>query len=125
MCLRNTTSDAPEILGVNSLYSKLQEQARELEQAKKLADKYWDDLCRTVEALGKIAPEAAIDAPGWAADMRHQRNLLIAVLREINTEAPHPLAETMLRRYAGVIMNDSFIQADIEAAHLMEMAKLR
>lgn len=37
------------------------------ETAEKKAAEHWSNLCDVVVALGKIAPEAAIDARGWAA----------------------------------------------------------
>ena len=47
------------------------------------ADKYWLLLCKTVEAMGKIAPESAPYADQWAADLNQRAERAEAVLTRL------------------------------------------
>jgi hypothetical protein len=76
-------------------------------------DKFWNLLCDTVEALGKIAPEAAPYAPGWARKVREERDALRARIKQavatLEVAAKRPIAKERTSKGTG-------IGADVEAA---------
>lgn len=63
---------------IPELLRRLEESSVASDEVTKLRaerDKYWHDLCDVVESLGKIAPEAAPYAAGWAKKVREERDL--------------------------------------------------
>jgi len=38
------------------------------ERSEAQASRYWGELCEVVGLLGKVVPEAAVDAPGWVRE---------------------------------------------------------
>lgn len=55
---------------------RVAEMERKADAYKEARDKHWDRLCATVEAMGKVAPEAAPYAEKWAAALKQERDEL-------------------------------------------------
>lgn len=90
----------------------------------KRAESYWKLLCETVEALGKVAPEAAPHAPGWAKQCAEERDKLKAAL-EHERERTLTLAAEIGKLQAELSQSDAAKLTANLAAAKDEIAQLK